>query len=332
MVTVMCFSDSILAVILAIGLILITGTFGSAQEIAILTDTSGNTEELKTFEVVVNEDGGGDLNYEAGWLSHIYGTPRAIPIQQQNETTLFITLDNISEYQLVDDIATVTLVDGKVVTGKPLKECIFSGETVSGNISVLARLTKSIKFNPEQVRSYLKDEPVIQGDIDEGWPAGFTSKVDIILNSGEVLSLKNVALVYRHHGSDDMWRPPKIWRTWALIGEVPISLDKLADKLDLHQVESIKLIGVSPGSPLNNYLSIKHLNIKLREGESFECILAEGEGIAGNYFVGIGFLGTTENGYVHVPFSAGIPSDEIPSRVIKLSSKLITTWAILKSN
>ena len=60
---------------------------------AILTDTSGNTEELKTFEVAVNENGGGYLRYGAGWLSHIYGYPKAAPIQQQNRVTLFITLD-----------------------------------------------------------------------------------------------------------------------------------------------------------------------------------------------------------------------------------------------
>jgi len=176
MIRVMC-----LAVVLA----LFSVTSGNVQEILTLTDTSGTVMRLNTFEIRIIY--GKDLKYDEGALDNIYGFPKAIPIQQENGVTLFVTIDNISEYKLIGDTAILILVDGRSVKGKPLEECTFSGKTLLGDISVPSYKVKEMKFNPEQMKLFLQNKTTIQGNMGYGWPEEFKSTVDVILNSRKMV-------------------------------------------------------------------------------------------------------------------------------------------------
>lgn len=285
--------------------------------VAALTDTSGLTSNLKSFDVFIPEYGG-ELNWQGGSQTSIYHNPPAIPIRQGDVFT-FVYLEQISEYHSLDGASVLVLTDGRKLAGLPLSDTQLTGESAIGELSLDIQKVKSVSFNTEQIK-HMVDEIYVRR-----WSDDYILLGKFTLISGEVLDLRHVALVYQYSGCDNNWIPCKSYTSWNITtNDIPIKYGESVAEIDLSQLKTMD-VSVSSADTFNSYTAT--VKLKFVQGDEVNTVLDDS-----NDFRARAFLGTTDYGYFHLPieaiqsieFTPGDPAeviehcpDALPSRLYK---------------
>jgi hypothetical protein len=302
---------SLAVVVFAFGLILSCTIPGSAQEIVTLTDMTGAAVKLTTFAVQLDK-GMGDFSqrvvrrfYGEGNVTHmigmrIYLQPPAIPVRLANGVFEFVTFDKVGEYQSDGKSATVTLVDGGRVTGSPLAECTFKGKGALGEVSLSAHDVRSLKFSVPKAKEYFdahsSDEmSTMYSVLKYAWPDKDKAKAILTLVSGDEIRLQSPVFIFEESlgGCDDSYIPCKPFHStdWAGKGGMPVKYGTMEVELDFKKTQSIELSDrAKPATTPPGF------TVTLLGGEKIAATLNLDKGSKA-----IGLLGTTENGFAHVP-------------------------------
>jgi len=248
----------------------------------------------------------GKLQYERGPLDDIYGTPKALPIVQTTGLTLFVPLGTIKEY-VAGTAGGITLVNGNRLDGALLSEVTIAGDAALGKLTIAAAKIRRIQVNPDGMKNFLEKQPKDSKDSYRlsSWPTNYLSTADVVLLSGQVLTLQNVALVYDESGCDGYWIPCRHYGRWLLMEDLPIKAGEFRSK-----VPFAKLTGLEFGAKRGT-TATRPVTAVLAGDERVSGIIDEGTGILIDAetgilseslsFTAVALVGTTEAGYVHVP-------------------------------
>lgn len=269
----------------------------TADEIATITDSTGVSSNLTTFEVKL-EEGKGDLMRQ-GWLG--YESMYSVPVREKNGLFLAIPIDRIASVENTAAGATISLASGESVSGALLSECSFAGETSLGNVAIAAAKTRRVEFDAAKVRRFLLKKQATPRDSDflagaDGVPGTVT------LRSGETLTLTKLSLVFQYSGCSANWMPCKPFTSWSQTKRLTIARGSFATEVQLSKTDAIEL---RPGDPPG-------VTAILRGGQSVEGSLKLGEGVFqsndsdlmdGGDTIDrlVGIVGTAALGNVHVP-------------------------------
>ncbi len=153
----------------------------------------------------------------------------------------------------------------------------------------------SLKLNQSNEIAEFKDKEMISGTWD--WPKTYSQNALLTLMTGDSVAVSNFALVYQEGGYDESWIPAKYYRTWKLMGTIPIKYGDIAVEVEFKKVKAIEIkTRKKSGSGPLEIVSF------FRSGDKIDAKFNKGEGIiSGNFFEAIAFLGSTDKGFVHVP-------------------------------
>lgn len=296
---------------LFLGLILIWATAANSQQMVELTDMSGATVKLSTLQASLAL-GEGDLAARHVFYSvlrhgatetsswDIYTPVRALPIRLDNGVIEFVSMDKISEYQGADRKANLTLVGGARLEGSPLAECVFEGEGAIGKVSLPAREVRTLKFDSGASRKDSAAQPSQMNSLDakqdETWTGKHQLRAILTPVSGGEVRLQSVFFLEERteNGCDENYipcRPRPAYTFWQASGGIPVKYGAIKVELDILKMQALLLTSqaTSAGAPYT-------FDITLRSGEKIRATLDLSRG-----HKPIGILGSTENGFAHVP-------------------------------
>ncbi|MFI5112648.1 MAG: hypothetical protein ACHP9S_07475 [Terriglobales bacterium] len=259
-----------------------------AEQMTVLTDTSGKVLKLEHLATSYNEQG------ELQLLGVLYRSIQGqMALKLPSGAFQFVSLSDVAEYRLSGTTARLVLRAGQEISGTPVNGCNFTGEGVLGKVTVPASKTGSLivkASEPPLAKGYSGSE-------------SYKSSAHLTLQNGDVLAVRNLAFVYRDHGPAVKDFPGTGRLYWVTHGAIPVEYGDAKGELVFEKLQALEF---KPGGAENRADAAVPIEAEatMKSGEQLQVRLAATAADLRNYSGPVGLIANTDLGFVLAPFEA----------------------------